>query len=385
MVKVLTVIASVTATIKSLISGGSPFAGFTALWPTNSDGKYIIQAEGIRMAFTNRNGGAPTNVWINDTNGNEVDIILGLDKVEDYDNYLGYLGGTIGRVAGHISNASFQYDGETYFTSANGNNGTTTYNGGEKGWERMTLDVGSLTSNSITFVVFDRAGGNGFPGNSGSSLAHSLYPYEWRISYGVTPTRTSKPVPINLSHKTYWNLDGFRPGSETIEEHRLHLPFSGLRLEEDEHKIPTGDIKGNKMRSPYDFWSSARLLAAGLARKATYDDLFLVTRPQPWEVESKPVASLSSARSGITVELYTDQEAVRLVTWDGGPNSNLTLKEGQGGKPVQKNAAISMQMMDWPDALNHPEWQRDKHILFGPDRLMTTFSKFKFSVNGRPK
>lgn len=71
--------------------------GFTALWPPNGDGKYIIQAEGIRMAFTNRNGGAPTNIWINDTNGREVDIILGLDKVEDYDDYIGSLGGTIGK------------------------------------------------------------------------------------------------------------------------------------------------------------------------------------------------------------------------------------------------------------------------------------------------
>lgn len=42
-----------------------------------------------------------------------------------------------------------------------------------------------------------------------------------------------------------------------------------------------------------------------------------------------------------------------------------------------------MQMMDWPDAVNHPEWQRDAHILYGPDRLMTTFSKFKFLVKGK--
>jgi aldose 1-epimerase len=70
-----------------------------------------------------------------------------------------------------------------------------------------------------------------------------------------------------------------------------------------------------------------------------------------------------------------------------GPNeldtANLTLKCKQGGGKVQKNAAISMQMMDWPDALNHPEWQRDNHVLWGPDRLMTTFSKFKFSVEDR--
>ncbi|KAK9439894.1 Glycoside hydrolase-type carbohydrate-binding, subgroup [Metarhizium brunneum] len=382
MVKAAALLVSFAATIKSLWYGGSPFAGFTALWPTDADGKWSIQAEGIRLVFTNANGGAPTNLFINDTNGNEIDLILGLDNPKEYANYVGQLGGTIGRMAGHISNASFVINDKKYHTSANGNNGTSTYNGGVGGWERTTFDVGSRTSNSITFVVFDRAGKNGFPGNSGSALTHSVYPYEWRISYGVTPTRTSDPVPINLSHKTFWNLDGFREGSETIKEHRLHLPFSGLRLEEDQDQIPTGNIKGNTKDSEYDFWSLPRSLDVGLARKGSYDDLFLVNRHQPWEMDSNPVASLSSVKSGITLNMYTDQAAVRLVTWDK-PYSNLALKAAQGGAKVGKNAAISMQMMDWPDALHHPEWQRESRILYGPDRMMTSVSKFKFSVKGR--
>jgi hypothetical protein len=69
----------------------------------------------------------------------------------------------------------------------------------------------------------------------------------------VTPTRTSFRVLINLSHKTFFNLDSFRKGSKTIEEYRLRLPFSGLRLEEDKHGISTGDIKGNRIDSAYNF------------------------------------------------------------------------------------------------------------------------------------
>lgn len=60
---------------------------------------------------------------------------------------------------------------------------------------------------------------------------------------------------------------------------------------------------------------------------------------------------------------------------------NMTLKAAQGGGMVKNNAAISMQMQDWPDALSHPEWQRDDRVLYGPDRLMTTFSKFRFRVD----
>jgi aldose 1-epimerase len=85
------------AALKSLWFGGSPWAGVTALWPTDESGKYIIQAEGIRLAFTNH-GGALSNLWINDTNGNEVDIVLGFDHANDYLTYSGnpYLGGAIG-------------------------------------------------------------------------------------------------------------------------------------------------------------------------------------------------------------------------------------------------------------------------------------------------
>jgi aldose 1-epimerase len=181
----------------------------------------------------------------------------------------------------------------------------------------MAFDVGSHTPNSLTFVVFDRAGKNGFPGNGGSSLTHSVYPFEWRIAYGVTPTRTSERVPINLSHKTFFNLDGFREGSDTIEEHQLRLPFSGLRLEEDEHGIPSGNIKGNKLDSVYNFWSAPKMLSKSLSHLGTLNDLFLIQRPNPWYKDASPVATLSSDKSGITVNMYTDQEAIRLLTWNG--------------------------------------------------------------------
>jgi aldose 1-epimerase len=96
--KIATFAASLVATIKALWVDGSPFAGVTALWPTDDSGKYVIQAEGIRLAFTNH-GGALANLWINDTNGNEIDIVLGFDHAKEYLSYNGntYLGGAIGQ------------------------------------------------------------------------------------------------------------------------------------------------------------------------------------------------------------------------------------------------------------------------------------------------
>jgi aldose 1-epimerase len=95
--RIATLSISAVAAIKSAWTRGSPFAAATALYPTTEEGKYIIQAEGIRMAFTNY-GGAVTNLWLNNSRGEEIDVVLGLDQARDYEDYPGnpYLNGAIG-------------------------------------------------------------------------------------------------------------------------------------------------------------------------------------------------------------------------------------------------------------------------------------------------
>ena len=126
----------------------------------------------------------------------------------------------------------------------------------------------------------------------------------------MTPLVTK--FPISLSQQVFWNLDGLDPSHSdmSISNHLLHLPFSGLRLETDADNIPTGDIKGNKPNSTFDFWSRPQNLPHNL------DDTFLVTRQQPWSMYHAPTAKLSSPVSGITLDLYTDQEALHAVTWE---------------------------------------------------------------------
>jgi aldose 1-epimerase len=219
-------------------------------------------------------------------------------------------------------------DGITYNISANGNNGSMTFNGGEHGWGRSSFDIAAHTKNSITFVVYDRAR-NGFPGTAASCLTHTVTPYQWKISLGVTPTRMSSP--IGLSQQVFWNLDGFTDVStKTVVGHELNLPFSGLRLETAEDGIPTGDIKGIKLNSTFDFWSSPKSLGTRLGNmpdrgKDGLDDTFLISRQQPWNKDQHPVATLASPSSGVKLELYTDQEAIHLLTWNAPDGSFRTL------------------------------------------------------------
>jgi aldose 1-epimerase len=243
----------------------------------------------------------------------------------------------------------------------------------------MQLYPAGHTKNSITFVVFDRDRGsrNGFPGGAAASLTHTVTPYEWRIAYGVTPIGAE--FPLSLSQQVFWNLDGLDSEDGTIADHTLSLPFSGLRLDTDDSGIPTGDIRGNRANSTLDFWSRPRKIGP-----MALDDTFLITRRQPWSMYTAPVASLESTKSGIRMDLYTDQEALHVTTWDK-ETGEIPLKNSHVGSsgehvPVPRHAAVSLQMQDWTDAINHPEWQREDRVIWGTDRLYTMYSTYKFSV-----
>ncbi|KAH1744275.1 hypothetical protein KXV78_006670 [Aspergillus fumigatus] len=315
------------AAVKSVWTRGSPFAALTALWPTNEEGKFIIQSEGIRLAFTNH-GAALTNLWLNNTHGEEVDVLLGLDDA---------------RVILHISN-------------------------------------------SITFVLFDNRW-NGFPGIFASCVTHTVTPYEWRIAFGVTPLL--KAGPINFSQQVFFNLDGFRGNASTSDasdstvlNHRPRLPSSGMRFDVDEWGIPTGDMKSNREGKEFDFWSADKFIGDEVQKGNAGSDVTYVLSHKPLgDKEDEPVAILSSKPSGVTMELYTDQDALHVHTWNS-DLAGLRLKKGQGQGKVAQHAAISLEMQDWPDAVHHPEW-RHRETIWGMDGLYTRFATYKFSVERR--
>ena len=184
------------------------------------------------------------------------------------------------------------------------------------------MDIASHSSNSITFVVFDR-GWNGFPGTPGACITHTVTPYKWNIAIGLTPVRDSSPV--SVSQQVFWNLDGFAAeANNTVAEHKLRLPYSGFRFAMDEDSVPTGDMKSNAQGSTFDFWSGERQIkdgqkanpaGPGNASLAGIDETFLIARSQPWHKDGQAVAILQSDYSGINVELYTDQEALHVHSW----------------------------------------------------------------------
>lgn len=308
-----------------------------------------------------------------------------------------------------MTGAGYTHDDARVQLQANAHNGTALFNGGEHGWGRTTWDVAVHINNSITFVLFDRMW-NGFPGIFAACLTHTVTPYEWQVAFGVTPL--IKTAPLDLSQEVFFNLDGFRSGgTRTVLDHTLHLPSAGMRFEHDELGIATGNILSNRKAREFDFWSSpARTVGDALrqgpelprhcllegGRGCGYDEIFLLSHEDTGRKDERPVAVLSSPHSGVSMSLFTDRDALHVHTWnqkdgkrcvlaavvpviDSARVGTVVLKKTQGRGNVPQHGAISLEMRDWPDAVNHPEWT-NRRTMWGMDGLYTSFATYKFSV-----
>ena len=218
-----------------------------------------------------------------------------------------------------MSGASYEdVDGVRHQVGANAHGGTATYNGGKKGLGQHDFEVPYHKDNSILFVFFDRAT-NGFPGTFVGSITHTVTPYQWHIGYGVTPL-LAEGGPLNLAQQVFFNLDGLRTsGNNTVLDHKLHLPLSGMRFGVDELGVATGDVLSNRKGKEHDFWSGSKEIRDALKANhqgSSYDETFMLSHRHPDTKRENPAAILSSARSGITMEVYTDQDALHVHTWD---------------------------------------------------------------------
>lgn len=123
------------------------------------------------------------------------------------------------------------------------------------------------------------------------------------------------------------------------------MPYAGQRVGCDGNLIPNGTILNNARGSVNDFWSAPKQLGANFTAAdmpgncgtncTGYDTCYInnmlqgPSSPYSYDWNDKPVTTLSSNWSGITVDVFTDQEAFQIYTC-GGQNGSVQLKSTQG-------------------------------------------------------
>lgn len=215
-----------------------------------------------------------------------------------------------------------------------------------------------------------------------------------------------------MGHQVFFNLDGMTGGANgtnTILDHTLHLPKSGLRFGVDESGVPTGDLLSNKKGKEFDFWSDHKKFGDALKQNPElvpeFNEKFMVSHKHVDSKRDTPAAILKSARSGVTMEMYTDQDALHVHTFsqkNGKSCSNsyvffdstlsntdsvyitgpVKLKDDQGEGEVPTHGAISLTQGDWPDGVNHPEWL-DRKTLWGNLDIYQGYVAYKFKTDAK--
>lgn len=75
---------------------------------------------------------------------------------------------------------------------------------------------------------------------------------------------------------------------------------------------------------------------------------------------------------------FPDKKLIRHI-------GTLPIKKTQGlqgrARVVEKYGCVVMEVEDWIDGINHPEWHREKKQIFGPgDEPYVLQAEYKFSV-----
>jgi len=159
-----------------------------------------------------------------------------------------------------------------------------------------------------------------------------------------------------------------------------HTTISGLHPSK---LVPTPPI-------PTSLAMASHFLSPSILQLLTHTDTcFITSRPtaHDWRT-GLPVARLRSPWSGIQLEVFTDQDAFQVYTC-GGQNGTVALKSTQGlfdnpdrPRVVPQYGCIVMEVQDYIDGINHPEWGREKKQIFGPgDDPYTLRATYKFSLN----
>jgi aldose 1-epimerase len=303
----------------------------------NGDAVYSYELKntnGIEVKIINY-GATITSLKIPLKTGKIIDVVLGLESLEDYiKSYeIGgspYYGATVGRYSGRINQGLFTLNNKVYQLEKNLNNHSL--HGGNIGFNQRIWALKKFTDGinpSVKLTYFSPNNEGGFPGDLNVELTYTLSENnELSIDYIA---KTSEDTIINLTNHSYFNLEGHQ---ETIANQDLFIN-SNTVLETDNENVPTGLLL-NLVNTTNDF-SNAKKCPEKI------DSSFVLNK------ENKIAASLYSDKNNLKMLVFTDQPSVHIYV--GGKNDDsITAKENV---KYHSNSGICFETQNFPDAPNH--------------------------------
>ena len=288
-------------------------------------------------------GATVQSVIVPDREGKPIDIVLGYDDIESYENGSCYYGAVVGRYANRIGGARFVLDGKEYVLQKTPGENNHVHGVFAKRMFKAEVNNGVLI---LRYVSPDME--EGYPGNLNVEVRYNLSEDNaLEIIYKAT---TDAPTVLNLTNHTYFNLNG-QDGS-TVFDHKVRLNSSNF-TEYTDSFAQTGKIIAVE-NTPLDFRKEHTI---GERFNDDYRQLRLCTGYDHnmildgEEGKLKLIGTAKSDKTGICLESYTTEPAVQFYSGNYMQFDNA--KTGKNGIHYPKNGALCFEAQHYPDSVNH--------------------------------
>lgn len=321
----------------------------------NGDSTKLVtlkNASGMEVCVTNY-GGRIVSIMVPDKDGVMQDVVLGFDSIGAYlpDANKTDFGAAIGRYANRINQGRFVLDGDTIQLPQN-DNGHCLHGGtdmGTLGWQYRVYKVENATDSTLTISIDSPDGDNQFPGNVKAFVTYTLLPDNaLRIDYEAT---ADKPTIINMTNHSYFNLSG-DPELSVVDENVWINADNYTPV--DSTFMTTGEIVPVK-DTPMDF-TTEKLLGQDIdsdyiqiKNGKGFDHNFVLNTKGNLD---ECAARVSDPRSGIVLEVYTNEPGVQFYT---GNFLDGTVT-GKNAKIYNKRHGLCLETQKYPDTPNKPNW-----------------------------
>ena len=340
---------------------------------TEVDGKktdlYILRNKNNMEVCITNFGGRIVSVMVPDKDGQMRDVVLGFDAIQDYISKPSDFGASIGRYANRINQGKFTLDGVEYQLPRN--NYGHCLHGGPQGFQYRVYDAVQLNPQELQLTYVAKDGEEGFPGNITCKVLMKLTDDNAiDIQYEA---ETDKPTIVNMTNHSYFNLDG-DAGSNA--EHLLTID-ADYYTPVDSTFMTTGEIVPVE-DTPMDFRTP---MPVG-ERINDFDFVQLKNGngyDHNWVLNAKGdinrrAASLKSQKTGIVLDVYTNEPGVQVYAGNF-LDGSLT---GKKGITYNQRASVCLETQKYPDTPNKPEWPS---AVLRPGEKYMSQCIFKFSVD----
>ena len=340
---------------------------------TEVDGKktdlYILRNKNNMEVCITNFGGRIVSVMVPDKDGQMRDVVLGFDSIQDYISKPSDFGASIGRYANRINQGKFTLDGVEYQLPRN--NYGHCLHGGPQGFQYRVYDAVQLNPQELQLTYVAKDGEEGFPGNITCKVLMKLTDDNAiDIQYEA---ETDKPTIVNMTNHSYFNLDG-DAGSNA--EHLLTID-ADYYTPVDSTFMTTGEIVPVE-DTPMDFLTP---MPVG-ERINDFDFVQLKNGngyDHNWVLNAKGdinrrAASLKSQKTGIVLDVYTNEPGVQVYAGNF-LDGSLT---GKKGITYNQRASVCLETQKYPDTPNKPEWPS---AVLRPGEKYMSQCIFKFSVD----